>query len=52
MQVRVRHLLDAELVEHLVVGCRLQTLELVDCDVSVVNRNEVHKILVLLDIDI
>ena len=52
MQVRVRHFLDAKLVEHLVVGRRLQTLELVDRDLSVVNRNEVHKILVLLNIDV
>ena len=50
MQVRVGDLLNAELVKHLVVCLGLHALKLVNRDLPVVNRNEVYKILVLLDI--
>ena len=40
------------MVKHLVVSLGFQALELVDGDLSVVNRDEVHKILILLNINI
>ena len=48
----VRHLLDAEVVQHLVVGGRLQTLEFVNGNLAVVNRDKVHELLVLVDIHV
>ena len=51
-QVRVGDLLDAERVEHLVVGGGLEALELVDGLLSVVNDNEVHQLLVIVDVDV
>lgn len=52
VQVRVRNLLDAEVVEHLVVGSGLQALKLVDGDLAVVNRDKVDELLVLVNVDI
>lgn len=52
VQVRVCNFLDAEHVEHLVVGVSLQALELVDGDLSVVDRDEVQQLLVLVDVDV
>ena len=50
VQVCIRHLLDAESVQHLVVSLGLQFFELVDRDLSIVDRNEVHQFLVLVNI--
>lgn len=52
VQVCVRDLLDAEIVEHLVVGLRLQALKLVDGELAVVDRDEVNQLLVVLDIHV
>ena len=52
VQVCIRHLSDAERVDHLVVGGRLQTLELIDSDLAMVDRDKVHEVLVLLNVDV
>ena len=52
VQVRVSDLLDAEHVEHLVVGEGLQLLELVDGLVAVVDRDKVQQLLVLVDVHV
>ena len=52
VQVRVGHLLDTEVVQHLVVGGRLHALELFNADLAVVNRDEVDELLVLVDVDV
>ena len=52
VQVRVRHLLQTEAVKHLVVGIGLEALELVNADLSVVDRDEVHELFVLVNIDV
>lgn len=52
VQVRVRYLLDAESVKHLVVLGSLQALELVDRQLSVVDGDEVDEFLVVIDIDV
>ena len=52
VQVRVSNFLDAKHVQHLVVGVSLEALELVDGDLSVVDRDEVEQLLVLVNIDV
>lgn len=50
VQVSVRNLTNAERVDHLVVCVSLQALELVNGDLSVVDRDEVDELFVLLDV--
>lgn len=52
MQVSIRHLSDAQRVEHLVVGGCLEALEFVNGDLSVVDRDKVDQLLVILDVDV
>lgn len=51
-EMSVRNLLNAEHVEHLVVGLGLHALELVDSDLAVVNCDEVEQLAVLIDVNI
>ena len=52
VEVGVGDFLDAKHIEHPVVGLRLHTLKLVDCDLTVVDRNEVEQLAILVDIDV
>jgi len=52
VEMSISDLLDAEHVEHPVVGLGLHSLELVDGDLAVVNGDEVKQLAVLVDIDI
>jgi len=52
MQVRIGYLLDAEGIEHFVVVARRQTIELGDRDLAVIDRDEVHELLVLVNIHV
>ena len=50
VQMSVRNLTNAERVDHLVVRVRLQALELVNGDLSMVDRDEVDELFVLIGV--
>ena len=52
LQVSVSHFLNTEAVDHLKIGCRLQALEFIDGDLSVINGDEVDELLEVLNIDV